>query len=478
VGARALQVDDHHLRRRDPGGAQRPEITVGIFSHTKAIAREFVDQIKRELETNQTLVYLYPDVLWEQPKRQAPRWSVDGGLIVRRKGNPKESTIEGHGLVDGMPTGKHFRLLVYDDVVTEDSVNTPDQVRKTTKMWELSDNLGARDPRTGLIRKWHIGTRYSFADTYQDIIDKDVLKLRVYPATHNGLADGQPVFLSVDAWAAKRATMGPAVLATQMLQNPAAGQQAMFLKDWLRFSDIRPGTLNVYILCDPAHSRKKESDNTAFAVVGVDAAFNKYLLDGARHKMGLKQRWEMLYGLRRVWTAMPGVQMVKIGYERYGMQADLEYFEERMLALKDSFEIIELAWPKDGPGSKEDRVQRLQPDFQAGKFYLSLACIDAKTKQALRDVEPEAPARRGPGLPHLHPGQASRPRGQHLQPERGLPRGIPHVPVLGEEGPDRRHEPHLRHGAGAAGDPGAVNAGARDLRRRRVNRGERTWPPR
>ena len=123
--------------------------------------------------------------------------------------------------------------------------------------------------------------------------------------------DGQPVFLSPAAWADKRLKQSDAVIACQQLQNPAAGTQAMFHKDWLRFIDIRPATLNVYIMCDPANSKKKESDNTAFAVVGVDAAGNRYLLDGFRHKMGLKERWEALRGLRRVWMRQPGVQLVK-----------------------------------------------------------------------------------------------------------------------------------------------------------------------
>jgi hypothetical protein len=367
------------------GGIQEilrdPDITIGIFSHVKAIARDFVGQIKRELESNVELKRVYADVLWADPEREAPRWSVDGGLIVRRKSNPKEGTLEGHGLVDGMPVGAHFRLLVYDDVVTDKSVGTPEQVQKTTKSWELSDNLGARDPITGLIRKWHIGTRYSFADTYNDILEKDVLKTRIYPATDNGLPDGNPVFLSADAWKAKKATQGPGVLAAQMLLNPAAGLEAMFKKEWLEFAEIRPGTLNIYILGDPAHSKKKESDNSAFAVVGVDAGLNRYLLDGYRHKMGLKERWEALYGLVKVWRAMPGVQLVRVGYERYGLQADLEYFEEKMLANKDAFEIVELNWPREGPGSKEDRVQRLQPDFQAHKFFLAKVCVDKETRK-------------------------------------------------------------------------------------------------
>jgi hypothetical protein len=34
------------------------------------------------------------------------------------------------------------------------------------------------------------------------------------------------------------------------------------------------------------------------------------------------------------------------------------------------FEIAELAWPREGEGSKVDRVQRLGPDFRGGHYHL------------------------------------------------------------------------------------------------------------
>lgn len=347
-----------------------PEITIAIFSHTKPIARKFLLQIKAELETNQDLIQIYPDVFYSEPKKQSPKWSEEKGICVKRKTNPKEATVEAWGLVDGQPTGAHFALRVYDDVVTKESVSTPEQVSKTTTAWELSDNLGARGAN-GRSRRWHAGTRYSFADTYHAILEKKVLKARIYPATDDGTVDGKPVFLSQAVWDEKKRTQGLAVIAAQMLQNPAAGAQALFKKEWLRFADVRPGTLNVYILIDPASSRKKGSDRTAIAVIGIDSARNKYLLDGYHHRMSLSERWTALSGLRKVWMAMPGVQMVKVGYERYGSTSDLEYFEEKMEKTKDAFEIVELAWPRDGTASKYDRIQRLEPDFRAGTFYLA-----------------------------------------------------------------------------------------------------------
>lgn len=359
-----------------------PDITICIFSHTKGIAKKFFVQVKEELERNEKLQDIFPDIFWEDT-RKAPRWSEEKGLVVKRASNSKEATLEAHGLVDGQPTSAHYRLRIYDDVVTRESVSTPEQIAKTTSAWELSDNLGARQEDGGAGRAWHIGTRYHFADSYHEIMERGVCNVRVYPATDTGMPDGNPVFLSRAAWTEKKKTQGPATIACQMLQNPAAGTEAMFQQDHLRFADIRPNTVNIYILADPASSKKKGSDSTAIAVIAVDAQRNKILIDGYRHKMNLQERWAALSGLRRHWARQPGVQMVRVGYERYGIRSDIEYFEEKMLQTQDAFEITELAWPNDGTAAKYDRIQRLYPDFSYGKFFL-IESVDGETTNQKR----------------------------------------------------------------------------------------------
>ena len=350
-----------------------PDITILILSHTFSVARVFLTQIKRELETNVALQNLFPEILWPEPHKTSPQWSIEGGIVVKRQSNPKEATVSASGLVDGMPTGGHYKLRIYDDTVTEDSVTTPEQIDKTTRMWSLSSNLGARG-EDGTTRAWHIGTRYSFADSYQTMLDMRALVPRIYPATDDGTPTGKPVFLSELAWQEKLRLSIPSVLACQQLLNPAAGNEAMFRVEWLRYAEVRPVTLNVYIMVDPAQSKKKGSDRTAMAVLGIDAARNFYLLDGYHHRMNLAERWQALKGLRKVWMNTSGIQMVTVGYERYGMQSDLEYFEEQMLRDRDSFSITELAWPREGPGSKADRVQRLVPDWKNGKVWLPKVC--------------------------------------------------------------------------------------------------------
>ena len=344
---------------------RNPEITIGLFSHTKPIAKAFMSQIKRELESNDTLKELFPDVLWNNPQKEAPTWSLDSGLIVKRKTNPKEATIEAHGLVDGQPTSRHFGLLIYDDVVTRESVSTAEQIFKTTEAWELSDNLGSMGGR-----KWHVGTRYSYADTYQDIIKRGAATLRHRPATDDGMITGKPVLFSQAEWERKVRDQGEATIACQMLGNPLAGHQRMFDQADLQTYEVRPETLMVYIMIDPARSIKKDSANTAMAVIGVDYAGNKYLLDGYDHKMDLQERWHRMRDLYKRWRNATGVQGLTVGYERFGAISDLDYFKERQKIENVRFEIVELEWPREGPGSKIDRVQRLGPDFRSHRFYL------------------------------------------------------------------------------------------------------------
>lgn len=343
-----------------------PEITVGIFSHTAPTAKAFLKQIRNEFEGNAALKALFPDILWQSPTYQADSWSLDAGITVKRKSNPKEATIEAHGLVDGMPTSRHYRLRVYDDVVVRESVTTPEQIMKTTEAWELSAALGTEDGR-----KWHIGTRWSYADTYRTIIERGAVKVRLYPSTEDGTWDGDPVYWTPEFNAQMKLEMGEQSYSCQCLQNPLTGRNREFDLADVQEYEVRPATLNVYVLVDPARSRKKGSANTAVAVIGVDYAMNKYLLDGFDHKMDLMERWQRTAQMYVRWKNMPGVQNVRVGYEAYGAQADLDYFKEQMkIKGNPRFDIEELLWPREGPGAKTDRVQRLGPDLRSHKFFV------------------------------------------------------------------------------------------------------------
>lgn len=346
-----------------------PDITFGFFSHTKPIARAFLRQIKREFETNEDLKEIYADVLWAEPQKEAPQWSEDQGIIVKRTTNPKEATIEASGLVDGQPTSRHYRRRLYDDVVTLESVSSPPQIQKTTDHWEMSLNLGG-----GENIERYIGTRYSLYDTYATMMERKAVVPRIYAATHNGRTDGQPVFLTAEKWTDLRSKRSRTV-AAQQLQNPLADGGATFRTEWLTPYEIRPRTLNVYIMGDPSKGKNKGNDSTAIAVIGVSSQGGRYLLDGYCHRMPQSKRWAYLRDLHKKWSRQIGVAHIAVGWERYGLQTDDEYFREQQQREKYFFGIEELSWTREGNESKENRVERLEPDFRLGRFYLPVAVV-------------------------------------------------------------------------------------------------------
>lgn len=334
---------------------KNPDVLIGIFSHTRNIAKGFVDQIKRELETNEFLKKLFPDVLYEKPQVEAPKWSLDSGIIVKRKSNPKESTVEAWGVVDSQPTSKHFTVLVYDDLVTLESVSTPEQIKKTTQSLEVSYNLGAK----GGVRRF-IGTRYHSNDTYRTLMERGSVIPRVKPATHDGTMEGTPVFLTAEELAIKRRDQGPYSYSCQMLQNPVADKAMGFKEEWLKFYEKADhAKWNLYLLVDPAGKKKTTSDYTVMLVVGLAPDNNYYLIDGIRDRLNLTKRAEKLFEFHRKYP------IKNVGYEQYGMQADIEHMKYEMEQQNYRFNIVELG----GSVPKVDRIQKLIPVFEQSRMW-------------------------------------------------------------------------------------------------------------
>ena len=333
-----------------------PETTVGIFSHTRPIAKGFLRQIKREFESNEVLRGLFPEIMWSNPAKDAPKWSEDDGLVVRRKGNPKESTIEAHGLVDGQPTGKHYRLMVYDDVVTQASVTSPEMMSKTTEALELSYNLGSEGGK-----RRFIGTRYHAADSYKTILDRGTARLRMRLATDDGTLDGTPAIWTAERLAEKRRDMGPYTFSCQIMQNPLADMTQGFKREWLKHYQNRSGEgMNKYMLVDAANSKRKSSDYTSIWIIGLSADRNYYALDMVRDRLNLTERANAVMRLHAKWRPM------EVRYESYGLQADIAHLQSVQEAKNYRFSITEVK----GATPKNDRIRRLIPLCEQGKFYL------------------------------------------------------------------------------------------------------------
>jgi predicted phage terminase large subunit-like protein len=334
-----------------------PNNTIGIFSHTRPIAKSFLAQIKREFETNMYLKRLFPEILFANPHKESPKWSLDDGIIIKRTANPKESTVEAWGLVDGQPVSKHFNLMVYDDVVTRESVSSPDMINKVTEAWSMSLNLGGAN-----VKKRYVGTRYHANDTYATMLQREAAVPRTYAATVEGTANGTPVLLTKEDLEIKFREMGSYVFSSQMLMNPMADKAMGFKTEWLEFWDVLRNAAhwNIYLIVDPAGEKKKDSDYTVMVVIALASDGNYYLVDGIRDRLNLTERTQKLFDLVRKWK--PKV----VGYEKYGMMSDIEHIKYVMQQDGYRFHIE----PLGGAQPKNDRIRRLVPAFEQHRFFL------------------------------------------------------------------------------------------------------------
>lgn len=226
------------------------EATEGIFSHNRSLAKSFGRPIRNELENNRLLIEMSWDherncyTFWKNPKREAPVWSLDEGFTINRRFENHTASVECWGVVDSHPTGKHFSHMNFDDLVTKESVSTPEQIQKTTDSWEESLNLGM--PESGIFR--YTGTFWAYGDTYHTLLERGI-NLRLHPCyelldvTYAGTTnkpldvkvdEDKPVLYSKEFLEKERAKMGERVFAAQMLCNPTAAIVTALSKDWLR----------------------------------------------------------------------------------------------------------------------------------------------------------------------------------------------------------------------------------------------------
>ena len=336
---------------------KNPDITIGILSYNKQIAHKFVDQIRRALEMPE-LYTLFPDILFPKPPRL--NWSTRDGLIVQRKSNPKEPTVSGSGLVDGQPIGAHYALRIYDDVVVESSVTNPEQIRKTTKAWELSQALGTSDGG----RAWYVGTRYHPNDTYADILKRGSLKERRRLCMD---ADGRPTMMSEKTLKEKQRDMGAFTFSAQMLQNPIAEGVRTFRDEWLVdcvYTTPPPrDAMNVYILVDGANSKRKSADRTTMLVIGLNSDRNYYLLDGEYGRMNLAERTDALFRLHRKWNPQG------VFWEQQGAMSDVAHVED-VMNNRENYRFVITRITRGPKDNKVRRITNLQAPFAQRRFWI------------------------------------------------------------------------------------------------------------
>jgi phage terminase large subunit-like protein len=383
---------------------KNPDITICIFSYNRPSAKKFLRQIQQEFETNALLRKLSWNSLLQgqiipDSMRDLPRNSLDEGITVNRLGNPREPTLMATGLVDSLEVGPHYQILNYDDVVTKDSVTSPDMIRKTTESWELSLMLSMPGSEFR-----YTGTFYAYDDTYNAMVKRGI-KPRIHPCYaldwENCITDPETEAFQKMAWHFDQPVLyedehlrnlwndlvgedGPKTANMQLLCDPSAGLRLGFDREDLRFYDEDPRTIgeegNKYILVDPANEKKKDSDYTSIWVLSANPDGILYAVDIVRDRMNLHERVQKLFQLHRRWKP------IEVRYEKYGMQADIEHIYYVQGKENYRFPIRKVPGPGQGIVAKDDRIERLIPLFKERKIYLPRQLMYKNTEGNMVDM--------------------------------------------------------------------------------------------
>jgi len=181
-----------------------PDCCTAIFSFKKDAANAFVRSIKETFE-RPFIIWAFPEIFYADPNNGSPSWSVQNGICVKRKSaSRRENTVQGFGLIEGMPIGGHFEHRMYDDIETWDISKSVDQMNICFSSFEMSFSIG-KEGGTELIH----GTYYHHNGPLARIRDKvkagvisadgkpvPLYRTIIKSATHDGTKSGRPVLFS------------------------------------------------------------------------------------------------------------------------------------------------------------------------------------------------------------------------------------------------------------------------------------------
>lgn len=340
---------------------KNPNIRILIANVTSQNAKAFLREIKGHFERNQVFRLYFGDHVSKDDK-----WTETEIISNKRTLNLKEPTIMVAGVGQAL-TGMHFDLIIGDDLVNYDTVNTGEQIAKTNRWW--ADAMSLLEPGGQVIL---IGTRYHFADLYGRIIETmaDEYKPQVHSAF---LDDGTPLFPSrftPEVLNGLRKEQGSWRFSLQYLNSPIDDETAKFKKANFKYykeQDIEDRKLYTTMTVDRAYSLNKTADFTGITVRSVDVDNNWYIRHARRYKANEGEIIKTIFDLRDYF------RVDLVGIEQKAFKDTLKpVLEEEMRRRNSFFSVVELV----GRMSKIARIEGLVPRFESGSVFMQEDQLD------------------------------------------------------------------------------------------------------
>lgn len=382
-----------------------PNIRIVMASHKSDDAEKFMATVAYHIKEDPWFQEVYPEIRPMPGNGKTPKlWSTKQ-ILVKRTSGFVEPTIQCMSQ-NAKVTGRHYMLLICDDLVTEKNVNNAEALQATQDFHQLAESL--LDPGA---KELVLGTRYHYEDEYgriQDtpeiaqLYDTKVLKDTKTPGLINLYISGQkkwtrqqdfdelafPSRFTLDmrdyvdpehehlnrkSLPALRLLQGSLVYANQYQMEPLDPTTACFKEDDI---PIWPGlpemaSFKVYQFLDMASEKKGTNSKTALVTVAITDAFDIYVFDvfwgdyGQRAVTDELCRWQ---------SRQDGLRPILVGIEGGPYEIQLRaYITERQKELGVWIPFHELTGAEHNQ-AKPDHIRSLVPFVESRKIRITEKC--------------------------------------------------------------------------------------------------------
>jgi predicted phage terminase large subunit-like protein len=356
--------------------ASDPSSRILIANATHNLACSFLTEVKRHLKFNDKF-----KMFWGDLAKDAPIWSQN--QITLSSSRRKEPTVTAMGVESNM-TSQHYDMIIMDDLVNAEYVNTQDQIQKTINFYKETLNL--LEPNGEVII---IGTRWHDSDLYGWIMDRDNNVISDFETfirkSYEGSLSTDEEFKALFPKKFSRKHLkklyeqqGPYIFSCQYQNDPIPAEDADFRRDWFKYYDpteLKGRLMNKFVMIDPAISTEKDADYTAIVTVGVDEHKLIYILDVVRKRMKPSDIFDEVF---KIWA---NYKPVVIGIEDVAFQKSLQYSLSEEMHKRNIY--LPLKPLRPAGRNKDQRIRGLQPLYANGRV------LHGKHLTQIRNLEDE-----------------------------------------------------------------------------------------
>jgi len=280
-----------------------PNLRLIIVSHTRDFVSSFIREITQRMESPE-----YIEIFGNLKPQKANKWTQNELIIIRNEIH-KDPTFTALG-TEQATIGRRADIIICDDIIDEDYANS-EKLRQSVKNWFNKELITRLEPNGRLIV---IGTRWHFADLYDNLLKDEAYEKLMFPAIDEANNALWPEKWPLEVLLARKKEIGTLAFTSQYLCNPTPQEGAIFKVGWLHYwhelqedptkkiFKIPPREkLLVYQGWDLAISENPEACYTVGLTLGVSDDNHIYILNYERGHWDFPTQIKMVEAQNMIW---------------------------------------------------------------------------------------------------------------------------------------------------------------------------------